>query len=125
LKDNIRAQGDYDQDNSGRLAGTITARPAVDRGRVAELIERGRRLDEAASEDSLSGHLHRAIHRSGRPLRKIAAEVGLDVLMTWLLARPSGSIDKRVRAPSPDGVLKLILPAAPSIQLLLTVHSVC
>lgn len=55
-----------------------------DRERIAaelpELIERGQRLDEAAIEDSLSGHLRRAIHRSGRPLKKVAAEVGLDVM---------------------------------------------
>ena len=56
-----------------------------DRERIAaelpELKERGRRLEEAASEDSLSGHLRRIIHCSGRPLQKIAAEVGLDVLI--------------------------------------------
>jgi hypothetical protein len=56
-----------------------------DREKIAaelpELIERGRLLDEAASEDSLCGHLRRAIHRSGRPLKKIAAEVGLDVFV--------------------------------------------
>src|SRR5258708_36474826 len=56
-----------------------------DREKIAaelpELLERGQRLDEAASENSLSGHLRRAIHRSGRPLKKIAAEVGLDVFV--------------------------------------------
>ena len=56
-----------------------------DREKIAtelpELIERGRRLDEAAAENSLCGHLRRAIHRSGRPLKKIAAEVGLDVFV--------------------------------------------
>ncbi len=54
-----------------------------DRAKIAaelpELFERGRLLDEAATENSLSGHLRRAIHRSGRPLKKIADEVGLDV----------------------------------------------
>jgi hypothetical protein len=54
-----------------------------DRDKIAaelpELFERGRLLDEAATENSLSGHLRRAIHRSGRPLKKIAEEVGLDV----------------------------------------------
>ena len=53
-----------------------------DREKIAaelpELMERGKRLEEAASEDSLSGHLRDAIHRSGRPLKKVAAEVGLD-----------------------------------------------
>src|SRR5437879_12932734 len=56
-----------------------------DRERIAtelpELKERGQRLEEAAAENSLSGHLRRAIHRSGRPLKKIAAEVGLDVFV--------------------------------------------
>src|SRR5712692_2386922 len=56
-----------------------------DREKIAaelpELMERGKRLDEAACENSLSGHLRRAIHRSGRPLKKIAVEVGLDVFV--------------------------------------------
>jgi hypothetical protein len=56
-----------------------------DRARIAaelqELIHRGRRLDEAAAENSLSGHLRRAIHRSGRPLKRIALDVGLDVFL--------------------------------------------
>ena len=56
-----------------------------DRERIAaelpELIERGRRLDEAAAENSLCGHMRRAIHRSGQSLKKIAAEVGLDVFV--------------------------------------------
>ena len=56
-----------------------------DREKIAaelpELIKRGQRLDEAAAENSLSGHLRRAIHRGGRPLKKIAAEVGIDVFI--------------------------------------------
>ena len=56
-----------------------------DRAKIAEelpeLRERGLRLEEAASENSLCGHLRRAIHRSGQPLKKIAAAVGLDVLV--------------------------------------------
>jgi hypothetical protein len=56
-----------------------------DREKIAtelpDLIERGRLLEEAAAENSLSGHLRGAIHRSGRPLKKIAAEVGLDVFV--------------------------------------------
>jgi hypothetical protein len=56
-----------------------------DRERIAaelpELRERGQRLEEAAAENSLCGHLRRAIHRSGRALKKIAAEVGLDVFV--------------------------------------------
>jgi|SRR6266849_629774 len=56
-----------------------------DREKIAaelpELMERGQRLDEAAAENSLSGHLRRAIHRSRRPLKRIAGEVGLDVYL--------------------------------------------
>jgi hypothetical protein len=48
---------------------------------LPELNERGQRLDEAAAENSLSGHLRRAIHQSGRPLKKIAADAGLDVFL--------------------------------------------
>jgi hypothetical protein len=49
-------------------------------GELPELLERGKRLEEAATENSISGHLRDAIHRSGRPLRKIAAEAGIDAL---------------------------------------------
>ncbi len=56
-----------------------------DREKIAdelpELLERGRRLDEAAKENSLSGNLRRAIHRCGRPLKNIASEVGIDLFV--------------------------------------------
>jgi DNA-binding phage protein len=56
-----------------------------DREKIAaelpELIERGQRLEEAASENSFCGHLRRAIHRSRQGLTKVAAEVGLDVFV--------------------------------------------
>lgn len=56
-----------------------------DREKIAaelpELLERGRRLDEAAAENSLTGHLRRAIHHNGRSLKKITAEVGLDIFL--------------------------------------------
>jgi hypothetical protein len=56
-----------------------------DREKIAaelpELLERGVRLDEAAAENSLSGHLRRALHHSGRPLKAVAAEVGIDVFL--------------------------------------------
>jgi hypothetical protein len=48
---------------------------------MPELKERGRFLDEAAAENSLSGDLRRAIHRGGRPLKKIAGDVGLDAYL--------------------------------------------
>jgi len=56
-----------------------------DRDKIAaelpELLERGQRLDEAAAENSLCGHLRRAIHHSRQPLKKIAADAGIDVLL--------------------------------------------
>jgi len=42
-----------------------------------ELAERHGRMVEAKVEETFSGHLRRAIHRSGRLVREIAAEVGL------------------------------------------------
>jgi hypothetical protein len=47
-------------------------------GELSELLERGKRLKEAAAENSLSGHLRRAIHGSGQPLKSIASAAGLD-----------------------------------------------
>jgi hypothetical protein len=68
-----------------RIPAELREQLRRDREKIAaelpELIERGRLLDEAAMENSLSGHLRRAIHRSGRPLKTIAAEVGLDVFV--------------------------------------------
>jgi hypothetical protein len=68
-----------------RLPAESLEQLRCDRERIAaelpELMKRGQRLDEAATENSLSGHLRRAIHQSGRPLKKIAAEVGLDVFI--------------------------------------------
>ena len=56
-----------------------------DRDQIAaelpDLLERRRRLEEAASENSLTGRLRDAVHRSGRPLKKIASEIGLDVFV--------------------------------------------
>jgi hypothetical protein len=55
----------------------------LDRQKIAnelpELLERGKQLDEAAKENALTGHLRRAIHHSGQPLKKIAATAGVDL----------------------------------------------
>jgi hypothetical protein len=45
-----------------------------------ELIELGTRMREASSEDTLSGHLRRAIHRSDRELVDIAGAAGISLL---------------------------------------------
>ncbi len=54
-----------------------------DAGAAAVQFER---LEEAASEPSISGQLRRAIHASGRPVSQIARAVGLESreLGEWL-----------------------------------------
>ena len=44
---------------------------------MGELNERHDRMVEAKGEETFSGHLRRAIHRSGRLVREIAAEAGV------------------------------------------------
>ena len=53
---------------------------------LPEAIKRGERLREAAAENTLSGHLRRAIHQSRRPLDAIAndAGIGRESLCDWL-----------------------------------------
>ncbi len=67
-----------------------------DRDKIAqelpELVQRGQRMDEAAAENSLSGHLRRALHRSGRPLKTIAAQVGLDVFVLCDFLEGTGTL---------------------------------
>ena len=46
-------------------------------GELEELSERHNRMVEAKGEETFSGHLRRAIHRSGRLVRDIAAEAGV------------------------------------------------
>ncbi len=42
------------------------------------LLELGRRMEEASSENTLCGHLRRAIHRSPRELTEVAAAAGIN-----------------------------------------------
>ena len=44
---------------------------------LGELSERHERMVEAKGEETFSGHLRRAIHRSGRLVREIAADAGV------------------------------------------------
>ncbi|MBN1395965.1 MAG: hypothetical protein JW959_13165 [Pirellulales bacterium] len=44
---------------------------------LPQLAERHERMVEAKEEDTYSGHLRRAIHNSGRLIRKIAADAGI------------------------------------------------
>ena len=48
---------------------------------LPELAGRDDRMREAADEDTLSGHLRRAIHRSRRPLRDIGREAGISTAL--------------------------------------------
>lgn len=71
--------------SAGKIAPELLEELRRDREKIAaelpELLERRKRLDEAAAESSLSGRLRDAIHRSGRPLKRIAAEVGIDAFL--------------------------------------------
>ena len=44
---------------------------------LPELHERDARMQEGAAEETLCGHLRRAIHQSRRPLRDIARQAGI------------------------------------------------
>jgi hypothetical protein len=71
------------------------------------------RLAAAAAEDTVSGHLRRAIHASPRSLRDIAIEVGIDraALCRFLEGEEAVSSDTLYR-----------LAAAAGIVVSLTVH---
>ena len=47
---------------------------------LPELMERDRRMEEAAAEQTMSGHLRRSIHHNHRSLDEIAADAGIPVL---------------------------------------------
>lgn len=70
---------------AGKIAPELLEELRRDRDKIAaelpELLEHRKRLDKAAAENSLSGHLRDAIHRSNKPLKKIAAEAGLDAFL--------------------------------------------
>lgn len=46
-------------------------------GELPDLAQRHDRMAEAQAEDTFSGHLRRAVHRSGRLVREIAADAGI------------------------------------------------
>ncbi|MCE9557171.1 MAG: hypothetical protein K8T91_27805 [Planctomycetes bacterium] len=47
---------------------------------LPDLMKLGGRLREASLEETVSGHLRRAIHRSSRELAEIAAAAGISLL---------------------------------------------
>ena len=67
------------------------------------LAIKNKRLHTAAAEDTLSGHLRRAIHASRRPLAAIAREAGIELeALTGFLegehGLPSETLDPLARA---------------------------
>jgi len=64
-----------------RVSPELNEQLRRDRARIAdefpELTERHDRMMEAQAEDTFSGHLRRAVHRSGRLVREIAADAGI------------------------------------------------
>ena len=76
------------QDNA--ISAELLDQLRRDRARLAEelpeLNERHDRMVEAQAEDTFTGHLRRAVHRSGRLVREIAADAGIssEVLCEFL-----------------------------------------
>lgn len=64
-----------------RISPELNEQLRRDRARIAaefpELTERHVRMMEAQAEDTFSGHLRRAVHRSGRLVREVAADAGI------------------------------------------------
>jgi hypothetical protein len=70
---------------------------------LPELQVRNARMSKAAAEDTLSGHLRRAVHASPRPIRDIAEDSGIssDILCDFLEGTQTLSsdvIDRLMRA---------------------------
>ena len=64
-----------------KIPEDIQVRLKPDRDLIAqelpELMQRDARMSEAAAENTLCGHLRRAIHESRRPLGDLAHEAGI------------------------------------------------
>jgi DNA-binding phage protein len=78
------------------------------------LADRDARMREAAAEDTLCGHLRQAIHRSRRPLRDIAREVGISttVLCDFLEGERTLRSDVLDRLAQAVGVTISLVPHA-------------
>jgi hypothetical protein len=71
--------------NERQIPEELLARMDGDRKSIEQelpdLADRDARMREAADEDTLSGHLRRAIHHSRRPLRDIGREAGISTAL--------------------------------------------
>jgi DNA-binding phage protein len=77
-------------------------RDAIER-ELESLAGQNERLFAAASEDTLSGHLRRAVHASRRPLAEIAREAGIPAeslsgFLEGAHGLPSETLDQLARA---------------------------
>ena len=68
------------------LAVQLTRDRASIAAEFSDAVQRSDRLREAAAENTVCGHLRRAIHQCRRPLDSIAADAGIDpeLLCDWL-----------------------------------------
>ncbi len=90
-----------------RISPELMLRMQQDREAIArelpELQARDARMCQAAAEDTLSGHLRRAVHSSAKPIRDIAKESGIntDALCDFLEGTqtlPSNVLDRLMQA---------------------------
>jgi transcriptional regulator with XRE-family HTH domain len=65
------------QEPSTELLGQLRRERTLIAEELPELGQRHDRMVEAQGEDTFSGHLRRALHRSGRLVRDLAAEAGV------------------------------------------------
>jgi hypothetical protein len=68
------------------LLGQLQADRAAIAAELPDAIQRAERLREASAENTVSGHIRRAVHQSGRSLHWIARTAGISVelLADWL-----------------------------------------
>jgi hypothetical protein len=90
-----------------------------DRARIAdelpELEERHSRITEAKAENTFSGHLRKAIHRSGRLVREIASDAGISsqVLCDFLEGTRTLRSDVLDRLAQAVGAMIVVEPRRP------------
>jgi hypothetical protein len=105
--------------NESRIPETSLSQIQRDREAIRqelpELAKCDARMCEAAAEDTLSGHLRRAIHRSRRPLDEIAREAGIatDVLCVFLEGERTLRSDVLDRLTQAAGVAVSLVPNVP------------
>jgi len=104
--------------NEGQIPDKALSQIERDRELIEQelpaLADRDARMAEAAAEDTLSGHLRQAIHRSRRPLREIGREAGISttVLCDFLEGERTLRSDVLDRLTQAVGVTVSLVPHA-------------